>query len=353
MKREKRSLIKYVLLIGVAIILMAVFLPRNYDVPLLHERAGTQYWQLPTGSRIAFTEVPAKKNKKPFPIIYLHGGPGGHIKDDIISSLSPLADEGFDMYFYDQVGGGLSGRLNDITNYTVDRHIRDLAAITEKLGARKVILIGQSWGAILATLFAAKYPEKIERLVLTSPGPIFPVNNKLAGHSAPDSFHLRAPVFTNAQGNKKANNIRTKAMNFFATHFGWKLASDQEADAFATYLNYEVDKSTVCDTSKILNMDAGSGYYAGIMTFNNLLGVQDARPAFSQLKMPVLVMKGQCDNQPWGYTNEYLSIFKNHQLSIIPGAGHALLAEQPALYLRTIKEFVNDTTAAPMPVFTK
>src|SRR5207249_8804159 len=149
------------------------------------------------------------------------------------------------------------------------------------------ILIGQSWEAILAALFTANHPDKVEKIIFTCPGPIYPVRQELANYKAPDSFHLRSPYFTNAEGNKTANNLRTKAMTFFATEFGKKLASDKEADNFATYLNYEVDKSTVWDTSKILKEEAGSGFYAGVMTFNSLLKVQDPRPKIANLKTPV------------------------------------------------------------------
>ena len=250
MNTRNIRLAKWALLMGLAIGALTVFLPRTYPVPLLQKRPGTQYWQLSTGSRIAFTPVVAKTRKTSFPIIYLHGGPGGHIHQSLINSLAPLAHEGYDIYFYDQLGSGSSQRLADITNYTVDRHIRDLTAITQQLGG-KVILIGQSWGAILATLFTVRYPERTQRLVLTSPKPIFPMHQELAKLSSPDSIHWRKPLFTIAQGNKKANNIRSKAIVFFARSFGWKLASDKEADAFATYGGYEVDKSTVCDTANI------------------------------------------------------------------------------------------------------
>lgn len=353
MKIKKLRFVIYALFIVVVIFLLAVFLPRNYNVPLLQKRSNTQYWELPTGSKIAFTLVPAKGIKKPFPIIYLHGGPGGYIQDGIIKSLSPLSNEGYDIYFYDQIGCGLSDRLADINDYTVDRHVRDLEAINGKLGAQKIILIGQSWGAILATIFTATHEEKTERLVLTSPGPIFPVNRELATFPAPDSFRFRAPLFTNAQGNQKANNIRGKAMKHLAIQFGWKLASDNEADAFATYLNYEVDRSTICDTAKIPPMDAGSGYYAGIMTMKSLQVMKDYRSALKMLKVPVLVMRGQCDNQPWGYTNEYLAVFQNHQLAIIPAAGHYIWVEQPTLYRTSISQFLNEATTAPDSSFIK
>jgi hypothetical protein len=48
--------------------------PRNYDVPQLQERKSTQYWTLSDESKIGYTLIPAKGEKKPYPIIYLHGG---------------------------------------------------------------------------------------------------------------------------------------------------------------------------------------------------------------------------------------------------------------------------------------
>lgn len=172
MKDMLSRLATYALLSGFATLTLTVFLPRTYFVPHLQKQATTQYWQLATGSRIAFTFLAAKTQKTPVPIIYLHGGPGGHIRQGLVNSLAPIAQLGYDLYFYDQLGSGGSQRLADITDYSVERHIQDLAAITQKLGG-KVILIGQSWGAILATLFTTRYPDRVERLVLTSPGPIF------------------------------------------------------------------------------------------------------------------------------------------------------------------------------------
>jgi proline iminopeptidase len=106
-------------------------------------------------------------------------------------------------------------------------------------------------------------------------------------------------------------------------------------------LNYEVDRSTVCDTSNILKEDAGSGFYASVMTFNSLTKVSDPRPKLKTLKTPVLVIKGQCDNQRWGFTNEYLQLFQNSELTIIPNAGHFIYVEQPKLYIKTIGHFLS------------
>ena len=340
MNRTLRKAAAYLLLIASAIFLVLVFFPRTYNVPKLQPRAGTQFWNLSTGSKIGYTYFKGKGIKKSCPLIFLNGGPGGAVTDEAIQLRSNLSDDGYDVYLYDQVGSGQSARLKNISDYSPERHRKDLEEIIKKIGAEKVILIGHSWGAILAVLFAAENQARIEKIIFTCPGPIYPFRNELLSVKAPDSLHLQPPVFTNAQGNKKANNIRTKAMAYFATHFGWKIAGDKEADEFETYLEYEVNKSTVRDTSNIASPSPGGGFYAAIMTFKNLLTVRDPRPKLQHSSIPVLVMKAQYDNQHWGFTNEYLELFPNHQLAVISNAGHAVSVEQPELYLKTIREFL-------------
>lgn len=338
------KVLKYTLYITLVISVLLsyfIFWPRTYNVPVLKKRTGTLYWQLQTGSTIAYTLITGRGNKKPTPVIYLHGGPGGAISNRIIKSLSPIADSGYDVYLYDQIGSGQSARLENIREYTAERHVKDLAAIIQQTGAKKAILIGQSWGAILAVLFTAEHAENVEKIIFINPGPIFPVKPSLAKLAAPDSLHLKNPVLTNAMGNAKANNIRTKAMAFIALKFGKKLAKDEEADNFATYLNYEVNKSTVCDTAKAAPPEAGGGFYVSLITFNSLQHIYNPRMALEKSNMPVLVMKGQCDNLPWGYTAEYLQVFSNHQLVVIPGAGHFIELEQPDIYTNTIVHFLH------------
>lgn len=341
MKRKVFKVVGCLLLLLILIFLFEIFYPRIYDVPQLHSRANEQYWNLSSGSRIGYVLINAKNNTKPYPIIYLHGGPGGHITERNIQDLSPLADSGYNVYLYDQVGSGQSARLNNINEYTVERHIKDLNEIIKKIGAQKVILIGQSWGAILATLFGVDYADKIDKLILTSPGPIYPINKNLSNIQQPDSIHLHNPFYTNAEGNAIANNIRTKAMAYFATTFGSKIATDEEADNFETYLSYEVNRSTVCNTANILKEEAGDGFYANVMTYRSLTQIKNERSKIKKLTISVLIVKGECDNQKWGFTNEYLQLFKNHQLVVIPNAGHFIYVEQPQLYINSIQKFLS------------
>ncbi|MFI5220242.1 MAG: alpha/beta hydrolase [Bacteroidia bacterium] len=340
MRKKIFKLTGYAFLLCIIIFSLVIFLPRTYNVPQLQKRESTKYWSLSTGSRIGYTLVSAKGEKKPYPIIFLQGGPGGPIYDRNIKILSPLSEDGYNVYLYDQVGCGYSNRLENIEDYTANRHTKDLEEIIKKTGAEKVILIGQSWGALLATLFIADNPEKVEKVILTGPGPVYPVHGELTDIKAPDSLQLIKPVFTNANANQITQTMRVTAMIVWAKVFGKKLASDKEADDFQTVLNTYLSKAVVCDTSKAPEAEAGGGFYSQVMTMKSLSEIKDPRPKLKNSKIPILIMKGQCDNQKWGFTTEYLELFPNHQLTVIPGAGHSISVEQPELYLKAIREFL-------------
>lgn len=336
-----KKLLRWALLILLLVFLHQFLWPRQYKVAVRKHAIHAQQWQLSTGSVIGFTFIPSAANKRQAnPIIYLHGGPGGAVSKKVMDDLQPLANEGFDLYFYDQVGSGHSSRLSNITAYTVQRHIDDLHAIIKKINADKVILIGQSWGAILATAYLAQHPQHIAKIIFTSPGPFYPINKTELNRPAPDSLQLKAPLYTNKQANNASSNMRSNAIRFFATRFGKKIASDKEADEFADFLDTKTYKSALCDTSIILVNRGGNGYFAGIMTYKSLLQMKDYRAAINGSAIPVLVMKGQCDNQPWGATNEYLHLFPHHTFSFIPDAGHFINVEQHDRYIDAMKDFL-------------
>jgi pimeloyl-ACP methyl ester carboxylesterase len=137
--------------------------------------ANTKYWQLSTGSMIAYSEYdpPAGVPIRPEAIVYLHGGPGvrqGPFDQDIYGSF---AANGFRVFLYDQAGSGLSGFLPHLRDYTIARSVADLEAIRQKIGVEKMILIGHSWGSTLAASYMAKFPTHVAKVVFHSPGKIW------------------------------------------------------------------------------------------------------------------------------------------------------------------------------------
>jgi proline iminopeptidase len=339
-KYKPLKIVGWMLLAGLLAWVGLTAIPRTYAVPDFQPLPGTQYWTLSDGARIGYTRIEARTATQPYPIVYLHGGPGGYIHEAITLALQPLAESGYTLYLYDQRGSGASDRMDDLSRYTVAQHRQDLEEVLEQIGAERVILVAQSWGAILANFFAAANPDKIQAIVLTSPGPIYPVDHRLADLAPPDSLQLRAPAFSNADGNKKVQNWRSKTAEFVARAWSKKWMPDSEADAFFAELNTALNRSTCCDAAKALKSGKGGGYYAHICTVNDLHHVSDPRNKLKNIQAPVLVLKGQCDNQKWGFTQEYLTVFPNASLKIIPGAGHSMYIEQAENYRQAILDFL-------------
>lgn len=106
------------------------------------------------------------KEKPGTPLICIHGGPGG--SHDYLLSIKPLA-ENRPVIFYDQLGCGNSDKPADTSLWTVGRSKEELKLLVEHLGFDKVILLGQSWGAVPALEYYFACPEKVKALILSGP----------------------------------------------------------------------------------------------------------------------------------------------------------------------------------------
>ncbi len=108
-------------------------------------------------------------------IVFLHGGPGGDYRSlfrlaDSANGRS-LADDHY-LVFWDQRGAGLSERVGK-AELTMDQYDADLLALVDRYSpTRPVLLIGQSWGGMLATSFINRHPARVAGAVLIEPGPL-------------------------------------------------------------------------------------------------------------------------------------------------------------------------------------
>lgn len=95
------------------------------------------------------------------PIVALHGWL------DNANSFVPLAQHlSNPVLAMDFAGHGLSAhRPQGAATHFLD-HVRDVLALLDDAGIEKCILLGHSMGAGIASLFAATFPERVEKLVL-------------------------------------------------------------------------------------------------------------------------------------------------------------------------------------------
>lgn len=106
-------------------------------------------------------------------IIAIHGGPGGDYR--YMLNCRDLADAGYRVVFYDQMGSGLSQRFpkSHYSQSPMDLIYNELSGVIthyRRSPSQKVVLLGHSWGAILASGYAGKYPANVQGMILCEPG---------------------------------------------------------------------------------------------------------------------------------------------------------------------------------------
>jgi pimeloyl-ACP methyl ester carboxylesterase len=99
--------------------------------------------------------------------IYLSDGPGGTPYDWLMIEGEALAPY-LDMAYLDQRGAGRSA-LAPGAPLSLDALVDDIEVVRRDLGAERLVLVGHSWGGFLALWYAARYPERLDALVLVAP----------------------------------------------------------------------------------------------------------------------------------------------------------------------------------------
>ena len=108
----------------------------------------------------------AKNGKKP--LILLHGGPGStHNYFEVMDSLAKRDERMIVMY--DQLGCGKSYIEGHPEYFTADTWIKELIALREELKLDECHILGQSWGGMMALLYALDYnPKGVKSYILSS-----------------------------------------------------------------------------------------------------------------------------------------------------------------------------------------
>ena len=101
-------------------------------------------------------------------VLMLHGGPGFY---GYMSSLGQRLPKHHNVTCFAQRGSLANPKPLD--SLTLEAHFRDIDEEIQKLPTdHGLCIIGHSWGANLALLYAARNPERLERVVALAPAPL-------------------------------------------------------------------------------------------------------------------------------------------------------------------------------------
>ena len=108
-------------------------------------------------------------NNPALKVLLLHGGPGAtHDYFEAFDSFLPAA--GIEYYYYDQLGSGRSDNPANASMWDLSRFVDEVEQVRAALdlGPDNFILLGHSWGGILAMEYALAHGEELKGLVISN-----------------------------------------------------------------------------------------------------------------------------------------------------------------------------------------
>ena len=114
-------------------------------------------------------------------VLLLHGGPGA--TSELYESFDTwFPRAGIEYYHYDQLGSFRSDRPDDDGLWELPRFVDEVEQVRQALGldSSTLVLLGQSWGGLLAMEYALYHPQHLKGLVISNMMSSAPLYNAYA-----------------------------------------------------------------------------------------------------------------------------------------------------------------------------
>ncbi|MDX1520382.1 MAG: alpha/beta hydrolase [Anaerolineae bacterium] len=102
-------------------------------------------------------------------VILLHGFP--EFSYGWRQQIPYLVSAGYRVWAPDQRGYNLSDKPDGLASYSLDELAADVVGLIDAAGQKQVFLVGHDWGAAVAWWVAAKYPDRLARMVVINGPP--------------------------------------------------------------------------------------------------------------------------------------------------------------------------------------
>ena len=264
-------------------------------------------------------------------LLVLHGGPGAH-HDYLLPQMLELArvGGGRELVFYDQRGGGRSKEGVDPREPLSWRtHVTDLAKVIREFRLERSAVVGYSWGALLAMLYASEAPRdpSLSRhgaLLLIDPAPVsrqyraeFEREFARRQNSA-DVARLREELA--ASGLRERDPEAYRQRNFELSVAGYFADPRSAADLTPFRVTARVQQQ-VWDSLGDFDL------------------VADGRLA--SIAGPTLIVHGRQDSIPLA-SSEAAAKAMRARLVVIDDCGHVPYVEQPAALFEAAEDFLRE-----------
>jgi proline iminopeptidase len=260
-------------------------------------------------------------------VFCLNGGPGLPC-DYVRDSHSMLADHGYRVVCFDQLGCGQSDRPADPALWTLERYVEEVEIVRTHLNLGTVHLLGQSWGTWLGIEYALTYPTAFKTITLADGAANIP-------HLVTELERLRG-----ALGSETIAMMQRHEAEGTTDHPEYKGAVD--------VLNYR----HVCrlqvwpDAVQASLNDWNMGPYMAIQGPNEFCytgSIKDWNRVddLHRITQPALVLCGLHDELTPACSRLIHQALPDSRIKVFPNSSHLPFWEEPEPYFATLLDFLN------------
>ena len=247
-------------------------------------------------------------------VVLVHTGPG--LDHSLYKAhIGPVLAQDAQVIYLDQRGGGRSDwSVQEL--WTLDTWVDDLVQFCDALELERPAILGTGLGGVVSLLYAARHPDRLERLVLVS--------------TAPRYSHTRVITTFDRLGGPDAGEI---AARYFA---------DPNDSTFSEYLRvcvplYTRDPLPADFVARIAMNTALSTHWDGSGRRD-----YDVRAEAAGVRCPTLVLVGEDDpDSGLAGGEELVEALPKENVTFVafPNAGHGVFRDVPTA-MELVREFV-------------
>lgn len=255
-------------------------------------------------------------------IIVLHGGPDFD-HSYLLPELDRLSDS-YHLIYYDQRGRGRSADGVKPEDVTLGSDIADIEKVRQYYHLDSVVLLGHSWGTVLALEYALRYPGRVSHMILMNPAPASEADYKQLRNDwlekrAADMERRKAIADTVAY--KEANPEAVVA--YYRIHFKPALARPADYEKLITRMQASFIRQGNAGIIKARAVESR------LMTETWSLSGYDLLPRLKTVSIPTLVIYGDHDFIPAATAEHITQALPNARMVTLKDCGHFTYLECP------------------------
>jgi proline-specific peptidase len=259
-------------------------------------------------------------------VVCITGGPG--MSHHYMYPFLALADER-PVVLYDQLDTGNADRPGDPANWRIERFVDEIGRLIAALDLDRVVLVGNSWGTIVALeAYFAKVPG-IVALVLSSP-----VASVRRWSADAEILIAELPEETQQVVARALESGDFDSPEFEAATREYNRRHIMTSDPVPDYVQHAF---SMFGENLYVAMNGPSEF-----TILGEIRHYDREHDLSSVDVPTLVTCGEFDSARPDTCRHYASLLPNGEAAVFAGAAHFTFVDRPDEYIATTRRFLAD-----------